>query len=693
MATHSYSIARLGELDGARAQIRYDSAGADVLTLSGLAPDLAASFNWELYDRVEVCDEAGRMLFSGVVTQGTAMAAAAGSGADCRLCAESDWWLLEHTAYLHVTEEGVPRLAGRLGDGSVTVPLAAVVGSAFSAAAAWSGSRVGCALACSLDNATIPLNSTGSTSCASLMRAAMEWAPNAVLRMNYPTADTEGLRLCVDDGMELPPVMLAAGEDIIADVDLRPRPDLVLPAAALIGAQHFCIGGDPREPGAFVYCVARTAAEMAAGIAEEARGREKSVILGLELPPRTTRDGDDWSPYHRLASGDAALHALLCRVAPVFNVLSAGDYFSGAPRLSVLPAASLRPQAGSDPLAAADPDADGLPANYDSSFLEVPGRAHVHVEGSFAASARASRNIPGLKWCKAQLRVLVAVQQLPAALDARQAGELFSGRRKGKSGRVWHYAEISVDCNIINSCYRAVRGGRPLSSDPEFNAADGEQADVNLRTLLSDYYHAAQLLCHEGSVALLHSERHPSDLLGRRIRLAGLAPEWEGMTAICRAIDYDLPSRRMSLELGSREMLGFDMRLERARLAARKRANEEAAAAADLADPEQVAAEEEALMVEPALHAALVTSKNARTYAPFSCYDGFVDNDDDSPGWTMQGGTVCIGSETITIPTTDTTIMAGKATGTALVRGRPVRRRIYKDSKGAWTFDIYQTTP
>ncbi len=716
----SYTLSELSAPENTSLSLNYNTAGADTLSLSGLTPEWVARLNWQRWERIILADNAGHCLFSGLVTEGAEMAASGGENCTSSLVAVSDWSLLEHTAYINTNDDGTPVLGQKFNDDTPTAPLSTVLTRAFAAAANWTGSQVGCSLSCNLPTSrlSIPVNATGGESCAGLMLAAMQWDPDAVIRMSYPDtnpATGSGLTMHIDDCMALPPVTIEAtppysisttGEGIdylplgfsrgLTAINLRPRPDLVLPAAALIGAQHFSIGGDPREPGAFVYCVPRPAEDDGLAPAEAGKKRDKSIILGLDLPPRSTLRAEAVNQPGNLQPVDAATHELIARAFPAFAALGPGEYHAGPPLVTVLPMQNLRPQP--TPGRLLDPDAESSPANYDPSFIAVADRPHIHIEGSFPASARASRNIPGLKWCRATLSILVAVDHLPAALTREEAESIFPGYMPAAKKK-WNFAELTITCNLINSGYRAVRGTEALSTDPEYGNSTRPEADPNYISLLRDYYNASQTLCHEGSVTLHAPTVHPSDLLGRRIRIAGLAAEWEGMTAVCRSISYDPIARSMTLELGPRDVLGFDMRLERQSLSLYdERNHNDTAGLTDSADPEATEKEEENLMVEPSLEAAMETSLTGRIHKPFSDYQGY--DDEGYEAWTFRGGRVRIGHEELTIPTTTKAIIAGSATDQELHEPGngygPVRHRIYrttKNGKKSWTFDVTQSTP
>ncbi len=779
----TYTLDELAEVECVSSSLQYNTAGADVLTLSGLTAQWASRLGWTRWDQVMILD-GGVPIFVGTVTEGIELAAQGGAAPLSSFSACSDWGILERTAYTAVREDGTPNIGTPGTDGTEQLPpydtsvgpdgtiykhfytgprwtsskskeptasTSEVLAACFDLAANWTGSRMTSTLACTLAGQTIPMNQAGASSCAQLMLAAMEWTPDAVIRMGYPEAsrvDGSGLVMHIDESASLDPITIDAdyphyitsGEsadylgrcDGITDISLRPRPDLVLPAAALIGAQHFSIGGDAREPGSFVYCVTRnkpaeTRSDSGTGEEEDpmadnvpaytAPDEKKTIISGLKLPPRTTLNGEHFT--HRYAV-DQVTHDFLAHFFPVLDAIGRGNYLCGAPIL--IPAAEWKGRPAADAGNLPDKDA-GTPANYDAAFLSNPNRlgaVYIHTEGSFPASSRASRNVPGLKWCKGEFKVRLAIAAPPTTVPREVWDGFFSGRIKKGDVEVYRYTDVTISGNFINSRRRIVRGVEPLSNDPGPDSTEDEEPpppededeeedkepEPAYAALLTEYYNASQTLCHEGSLTLLAPTVHPSDILGRCVRVTGLADDWATMTAICRSISYDITTGRMTLALGSREVLGYDMRLERAEMSLRRARNEREVERisdpvpplADATPPDEGTdenqdneKEEDGLMVSPSVNASLsVPEKAGKMHRPFEIYK-------DGGQVYMQGGSYWVGDTELKIKTTAYEVEGGQATATPLEWGRIVRRRVYQrtnSSTGAleWTYDIKMKT-
>ncbi len=719
----TYTLSDLSAVDCLSASISYNTAGADVLTLSGLAPAWVEKLGWTRWEKIVLTTDDGVPLFVGRVTEGREMVVQGGSAPRATFTAQSDFAILDMTAYVDVNEQGIPTVAApflKRSSKTPTVSMQKVIESCFNGA---TSSYMTSSLSCSLNGQTIPVGQTGSTSCAQLMLSALEWAPDAVIRMGYDSAASNGsgLLMLIDESADLDPVTISATGSIsqggqaigscdgVTEVSLRPRPDLVLPGAALIGAQHYSIGGGARVPGAFVYCVTREKPKSQNDPeapeddvpAFTSPYEKKTIITGIPIPPRTTRDGEN---YNDINVVDAVTHKALAHSFPILAKLGQGNYRAGAPLLNVTPVEDFRPADEST-----DKDA-GAPRNYDTAFVYQPNNAFIHVDGNFPASSRPSRNISGLKWCKAELRLVVAVDELPEQLTREEAEAFFKGKKRDWNGKPWRYADLSIQCTIINAARRIVRGVKPLEEDPEYDPGpetpeEEEEAlepEPNYKALIDSYYQASQTLCHEGSVTLLAPAVHPSSILGRGVRMVGKMPEWASMTAICRAITYDLTSRRMMLSLGSRDTLGWDMRLERAQLALqRERSQRDQEEVYDPLTPppgpeeeEEEPSEEDALMVSPSINAGFAASSSGRPHRAFEVYEQLGEDGQGSGTWVMQGGSVWIGKKELKIPTTSTQMTAGKATSGVLSDPRTagrVQRRIYRNpSSNEWTFDISQ---
>lgn len=681
MATYRYSLADLPERLVSGMVITYNTDSADELTLSVPAEDYTTRFTLQPWDRIEITEpvnDVDRLVFSGVVPADGGISESAGNGQDVTIRALSDWALLDLTVYAKMSG-GNAMYTGS----PETADLTSYARSIFDWATGWDGTLIASTLSVADGLGTIIAPaSSGTTSCASLIEQALAWQPAVVATQRYSPLE---LTLAPVDASA--PVIVAAQSAQLTSVRAQPRADLQPPVCALVGGAHLILpeGADIRQPGAFVCAVPQPSNGWL--------GAQKEIVKGLLIPTRsayTPRHGKQLQPQAMDVTTRRFVQAFWPEYADLLQYLDADVCY-----ISTVPAELLYSEDGTSP----DPDAL-TPANYDTdltSWSQLAPNVCVHTAGSFPASATRSKNVAGLKWCRAELHMNVSisasVETTLSKTERLQVHELLPGiipRTPEGKGRQGRYAHLTLACNLINTKKKVFDASKNEllrgDSDYEPPTEANEPRLADYISAMTAYYNQTRQLWHEGTVELIHEgSLNPSELTGRCLRITGLAPEWETMNALVRSVTWDVSGQTIQINFGPRDILGYGEQLERL-TAGRRTINflqRRLAIGTDTLDEAAQLEREADMVVGPSVSAAQSVEVGGKWRRPFSLW-----RDEDGTLW-LEGGRITRGNTTLDIPTTDSTIIAGSQSGTAWVEGSPVKARAYK-KYGSLTFDVYQ---
>lgn len=697
MSTYRYNIEDLEQLGTTAASVQYRTDAADELTLSVIPAAYGAAFPWQTLDRVElfaVVEGVRRCVFSGVVPMRGGVTLTGGAAPSMQLRACSDYYLLGQTVYAKVDQATGTAMAER---DEELVQVGSFARKIFTWANGWSGTAMTSRLTVQdgLGTAPAPVSS-GATSCAAMMEQALQWQPDALFCQRYDAENGHRLRLCrptADTRLTL------RREEGLTDVAVTPRTDLVPPVCALVGAVHavWPTGADVREPGAFVYAVPRAAdaaAEAAgAGSGGSPKG-QRMEVRGYRLPKDfrlSQRDENaSWVCKKPTAEQNKFILRFFPQLAPLLGSLLVSEGY-------VLPVSAEDAFDTPEPVGDGEEEASSIPANYSTQLegWQATG-VFIHTSGEFPAASETRKNVSGLKWCKAQLVLDVALKADAmagmSATEKAEAERLLPGTRAvstaGEKLRRW--ATLRLSCNLINRARKrySVADNKLLSSDPDFNAEqENEQETVRTatyRAAMAEYYRATRTVWSEGSVGLhFNGSRNPADMTGRLLHVAGLAPAWEEMNAIIRAVSWDLLGGGLSVEFGTREVLGFSERLERRNMArtATQAPQRRETMGADSMDTEADAEQETAMTVAADVATEVSAGVNGTRRKPFCLYC-------EGGKHYYTGGIFTALGHSFEVPHTQYTIKHGAQTGTELT-GQPVKLQVVRVG-GDVTYNLIQ---
>lgn len=695
MSLFQYDVEALEALGATAASLQYRTDAADELTLTVIPSAFGENFPWQALDRVElfaVVEGQRRCVFSGVVPMRGGVTLSGGAAPSMQLRAASDYYLLGQTVYAKVNQATGATMAERDAE---LVPVADFARKIYRWASGWGGSALVSSLSVEADLGSSPAPvSSGATSCAAMLEQALQWHPDALFCQRYDASAGHRLMLCrptADTRLTL------RREEGLTDVAVTPRTDLVPPVCALVGAVHavWPTGADVREPGAFVYAVPR-AADAAAGAAGAGSGGnpkgQRMEVRGYRLPADfrlSQRDENaSWVCKKPTAEQNKFLHRFFPQLAPLLGKLLVSEGY-------VLP---LAPEDAFDTPEPTEAEAEpAMPANYSTQLeaWEATG-VFIHTSGEFPAAGVARKNVSGLKWCKAQLVLDVALKADAladmTAAEKTEAERLLPGTRAvsatGENLRRW--ATLRLSCNLINRSRKrySTADNKLLSSDPDFNADEANEQETErtatYRAAMAEYYRATRTVWSEGSVGLhFNGTRNPADMTGRLLHVVGLAPAWEQMNAIIRAVSWDLLGGGLSVEFGTREVLGFSERLERRNMAraATQAPQRRETMGADTMDSEGDAEQETAMTVAADVATEVSAGVNGTRRKPFSLYC-------EGGKHYYTGGIFTALGHSFEVPHTQYTIKHGEPTSTELT-GQPVKLQVVR-AGGSVTYNLIQ---
>ena len=677
-------LARLQELALNSLQLSYNTDSPDTLNVT-LAPEVyEAEIPLKPGARLTVMD-GGTVIFSGALQSGANFDYQAGSAARVQMEFQSDYALLDRMVFARLNNKGEAIFArGAVNADTTTIQ------EVVSSISGWLDSRMPSRLNCTVNRKIPTPQSDGTSSCASLLNEAMRWVPDSVFVQRYSGS---GNSLLLTTPSALGAVEFDVNDRTMQSLSVQECADLRAPVCALVGGAKgvWPAGADIRTPGAFVYAVpvqrdTDPETAMQRGGAGDSPASSKMVVRGVRVPEQLTfvKSADEYKyePY----SAQSATHKFIKRffpeLAPLQRVAAAGTCFVNVTSESDF----------LDELREADEEAE-LPDNYTDNVESWGATAtYVHTEGSFPASPKNSKNVKGLRWCKAQLSIVIAVRaDAELSKEVKKiCQEYLPGKTKSKEGVSFFYVKKTLVCNLINRRRRVYdpATNKLCSDDPgygEESSVEPEETQTMLdyAAAMQEYQKAASVTQHEGSVSMLYNGSvQPWTLTGKLVRIKGLRSEWENMSAVVRSVSWDYQNRKLSISFGPRSVMAFSEILERQKIgmSVSRDSAQRNAIAYDPADSEAQKETEESMSVSPSITAGADTNSLGRRYKPWTLH---LREEDDV--LVMVGGTIRHGNETFHIDDMDK-----QTDGSEWEEGKKVKIKFEKDAAGKTTYKLYQ---
>ena len=699
MSTHRYNIEDLEQLGATTATVQYRTDAADELTLTIIPTAYGSSFPWQTLDRVElfaIVEGARRCVFSGVVPMRGGVTLSGGAAPSMQLRAASDYYLLSQTVYAKVDQNTGTPMAERDPE---LINIADFARKIFGWATGWTGTAITSSLtaADNLGSAPAPV-STGSTSCTAMLEQALQWQPDALICQRYDAQTYHRLTLCRPSAL---PRLTLSRQEGLTDLTVTPRTDLVPPVCALVGAVHdiWPTGADVRQPGAFIYAVPPTTTPPptqttdGAGSGGTPKG-QRMEVRGYRLPKdfRLSQRSDyaDRTLQQPKPEQQKFLLRFFPQLAPLIEHLSVSEGY-------VLPIDAELAFDSPEPTDDGREQEPTIPANYSTQLEDWQTTGvFIHTSGEFPAAADKRKNVSGLKWCKAQLVLDVAIKNVAFdSLNATQKDEaerLLPGTRafSSASEKLRHWATLRLSCNLINRSRKrySTADNKLLATDPEFTPEpETEQQNPRTQTYrdaMAEYYRATRTVWSEGSVGLhFDGTRNPANMTGRLLQVTGLTPAAEQMNAIVRTVNWNLLGSTLNLEFGTREVLGFSERLERRNMtrSATQTPQRRETLGADSLDTESTTEQVTAMTVAADVATEVSAGVNGTRRKPFSLYC-------ESGKYYYTGGIFTAMGHSFEVPHTQFTITHGKETQTPLT-AQPVKLQVVRVD-GTVTYNLIQ---
>lgn len=698
---HVFDIETLQGLCTQAVVISYNTDAADVLSME-LKPEAYALHGIQYLDRLEVSLQ-GRVVFSGIVQHGVGYGVQAGAGEGVHVEALSDFSVLERVSYCRLNRAGevVYPSVGRL---SKFASLSGLIegycdwakGSGLVEAAIEVSDGLGCVVPAPEGN--------GFTSCSALITEAMRWVPDAVMVNRYEDGEPVMRFMLLSEAEHL----TLGGDALVTAIELQAKPEDVPAFCALVGGDYYVVpeGASLQQQNGFIFPVPVNRAEDGKQVAGGASNSQKMVVKGVALPERSV--GKNCAAAYNTTSivGDSATYKFLKYFFPKY-----AEYLpycaAGACVVSVVKAADL----AEDEAGETDEDAKQVPANYSeepTNWGSGDGydACYVLVEGSFNASSRSSKNLKGLRWCKAALSVVLSIsadeyQSMPDALKPG-VDELFPGRHRRQkeddSGVYTSHKLVSLklDCILINRRKRVYdpATNTPCSTDAEYSSEE-ELSASDYRVCLQRYFEAGQTVWHEGSIVLLDDGTYkPEELTGRSVTIAGKRGEWAEMNAVIRSVTWNYDTKMISLNVGAVSPMSFDSLLQRRLLAKSPRREQEQSLSVpyDVRDSEAQLERETEMSVSPSISASVSGAVAGKYRQPFTLYEVFEageDGEDVVTVW-LAGGVLKRDGQVFNVPDTPEQIVNGEAVNKGWVLGGEKLKLQWARVDGKWVYSITQ---
>lgn len=527
------------------ATLTYKSFGTGELQFSRPCASLDEPQPFAVGDEY-VVTRGGQTLIAGPVTQ--CERRLSGSGFYWSVVISDFWWYLETCLYISYSQ-----------DKGTVAPAAHVYVQAGAGEATRATMSLGDAINQILSNNTrfgsidwtlevdeaaaiIPFTAD-LTKHADLLRACQKWRPTLASYWDYSTPDAP--RLVITDAGDVVTIDRA---DLLTDVVLRPRPDLIPPAVGILGT-------GTSTANAKVY----TMSVWPEG-GDDLLKEPYALTMAVNLPSGTqTKSGDETTDNANQAAVDAAAHtsaAFAPRMVVRGKAFPPDDMIawwqSHIPLLKDVERDRL--MAGSAAQTTAiDSDAKDV-GGYTGTVL-----SHEFVSGQHNGTDR-------LKWSEVQVTQTVYYDGTPPPAIAGyfptrvDEGGYYKGEFTAKFYMIdRHYYSYAIDANSTPL-------GGEGEPDPEPEPYDPPAAEESEQSLYDDIvkavWESSQRLEYEGSITLVAG---PDVRTGMRLNLTGTAPEYADMQTTVQTVSIDLATGLRTIDVGPAEHLSIQTMIERAR--------------------------------------------------------------------------------------------------------------------------------
>jgi len=708
MKTHIFTLQDLQKICSQSVTITYNCDEADTLSLS-LKPGVYAEAEFEANDRIILTNDVGNaVVFSGTIVTGSSHSVQGGAGEDVQVEAVNDLGLLERMAYVKKNSEDEFLFPG------VTEPwlsASTYAHEVFDNMKGWEGSPLTMRLLTDVADKVPTPEGNGATPAGSLLKDVLTWIPDAVFVSRYgPLGGEDSLYLVRRSAFS--PLVLPKNAPI-QTVALTARPDLVPPVCALVGGDtyQYPAGVDVRTPGAFIFPVPvdRDAASSRAGGSPNS---QKMVVRGVPVPDRMSFERSEREYQYSAIVAPSKTYSFLSRFFPQYKPLL-GACEVGEAVISVVSKEDLEAEAALEAEQNGDEDAQPVPANYQDDLSAWNGAVYVLTEGSFPASCRAARNLRGLQWSRGSVTLMVRLpfsnrNEVPEEL--REAvPALFPGKarhfseKEGKYVSAW-LVRLTVECIFTNRRLRVYDSAttQPCTTDALYDdELDDKPTPSDYRAAIKSYFDAwhnedgSPRVPFEGSLSLLHDgSLTPGELAGRPLKILGKRPEWEiSQTTIIRSVVWDYGQRKITLEVGTRAVLGFEEYLARRMIAksSRRKAMQRMVLPFDASDAASKKRREDSMTVSPSVNATTSAATTGVHRKPFTLYSVTTGTGADAQSvlW-LAGGTLHKNGQTFNVPDSDKQIEKGEPGNSGWTFGAKVKLKWETDGSGLPTYSIYQ---
>ncbi len=442
----------------------------------------------------------------------------------------------------------------------------------------------GCRLTLDAQTGLSGINYTpsGQDSCFSIMSHLARQHPSVRAIVDYSRSSWEWAL-----ARDLDTITLDASTGVFSTADyckkinsitVTPRHDLQYPAVCLTGGVIHSIGGTADTEGAYIYHVNESDLyNTKQDIANASRNanKQRMHLKATRLPPSRYQYSDlAGKVFDKFLADDKTMLEFLTSIEglqileEVQSCVKVGDI-----GVELIPASILYPikkdSSGQD-IPPDDID-DVVPHNY---MLPTEGGYTTGVymlrTGDFPASPDPKQCVWGLRWCKAKLRIKMAIFAIPPqSTNIEALLELFPSRGV-VNGIERQVSYIEVDVILINkqkASYYPIDNSL-ATNDPDYSQwreENPEEEPLTKEQLIAyaeELYIETRQLVYDGSITIEDCDISPTELLNSKLSVVNVTHLGTLPASPVQSISLDLATNNMTVTTGSKDPLGIPERID-----------------------------------------------------------------------------------------------------------------------------------
>lgn len=374
---------------------------------------------------------------------------------------------------------------------------------------------------------------------ADLLRACQKWRPTLASYWDYTTPDAP--RLVITDAGDVVTIDRA---DLLTDVVLRPRPDLIPPAVGILGT-----GTSTANSKVYTMSVWPEGGD-------DLLKEPYALTMAVNLPSGTqTKSGNETTDNANQAAVDAAAHtsaAFAPRMVVRGKAFPPDDMAAWwQDHLPLLKDAQL--------LVERTPTITAI----DSAAKDVGGYAGIQLSHEFVSGQHNGNE--RIRWSEVQVTQRVLHRGKPAVTIAGYFPiKRDDGNFEGEFSATFYMIDTHYYSYAIDGANTPLGGDGEPEPEPEpYEPPNPEESEVQIYDqVVKSVFEANQKLEYEGAITVIGG---PAVQTGMRLNLTGTAAEYAAMQATVQTVSTDLATGARTINVGPAAHLSIQTMIERAR--------------------------------------------------------------------------------------------------------------------------------